>query len=67
MTPPRVETHATTHPSVRDTLPGAAASNCRAEKAKATPQSNNETTAKNGKRFGLGTNGIVFIVAKFFA
>lgn len=37
-TPPRVETHAVTAPSVSDTLREAVASNCSAVKANAPPQ-----------------------------
>jgi hypothetical protein len=66
ITPPRVETHATTHPSVRDTLPGAAASNCRAENAKATPQAKTCRVTKNWNRRKCEVDGIIFIVAEPF-
>jgi hypothetical protein len=66
ITLPRVETHATTHPSVRDTLPGAAASNCRAENAIAPPQAMADNAAKNKSRLEQGVNSIAFIVAKSF-
>ena len=46
ITPPRVETHATTQPSVRDRLRESLATNCRAENAIDAPQSKTEATAE---------------------
>ena len=50
ITPSRVETHATTQPSVRDTLRETEASNCKAENANAPPQSMKTKAAKIEKR-----------------
>ena len=63
ITPPRVETHATTQPSVRDTLRETEASNCKAENANAPPQSMVIAAAQMENREWRGSNGIEIIVA----
>ncbi len=65
-TPPLVETHAATQPSVRDTLPGAAASNCRAENAIAAPQARADSAASKENLVGLDCENIESIVADSF-
>ena len=63
MMPPRVETHATTQPSVRDTLRETEASNCKAENANAPPQSMVIAATQMEKCEWRGSNGIEIIVA----
>ena len=63
ITPPCVETHAVTAPSVRDTLRENVASNCMAVNANVQPHSMAKAAAASETRMGRGAKGIMLIVA----
>lgn len=65
ITPPRVEAHATTQPSVHDTLREIEASNCRAVNANDTTLANDMAQATNKMRIDLRIGNLNFIIPKW--